>query len=226
MCSVYGMLYSVAVNGRTFVILFGEIFLDRFMFDHETVSILHYSIYNLPHAMLCLYQNCWLMTIGLVHTTLNSLSYSAATAIIRYVYVRSSLQANRQEVLKRNAFIFKAIFIVESIGFINLYSFYVLRKEHSGVERLPLLIYQTCLDPWSRHQISSMPVTYVILTQTADLCIICFNIYLYTYLNKQSRENTGIRSKSWYKRINCKYKLYKCTKYTKCNNFCYLINSL
>ena len=154
--------------------------------------------------MFCLCQNCWLMTIGLVHTTLNSLSYSAATAIIRYVYVRSSLQANRQEVLKRNAFIFKAIFIVESIGFINLYSFYVLRKEHSGVERLPLLVYQTCLDPWSRHQISSMPVTYVILTQTADLCIIGFNIYLYTYLNKQSRENTGIRSKRGNRRI--KYK--------------------
>ena len=141
--------------------------------------------------ILSILQNCWLMTIGLVHTTLNSLSYSAATAIIRYVYVRSSLQVNIQEVLKRNAFIFKAIFIVECIGFFNLYSFYVLQKGKSGVERLPLLIYQTCLDPWAKHQPSSMPVTYFILTQTADLCIICFNIYLYKYLNKRSKENTS-----------------------------------
>ena len=133
------------------------------------------------------------MTLGLVHTTLNSLSYSAATAIIRYVYVyvRSSLKVNIQEVLKRNAFIFKAIFIVEFIGFFNLYSFYVSQKGKSGVDRLPLLVYQTCLDPWSKHQPLSMPVTYFILTQTADLCIICFNIYLYKYLNKRSRENTS-----------------------------------
>lgn len=131
------------------------------------------------------------MTIGLVHTTLNSLSYSAATAIIRYVYVRSSLQVDIQDVLKRNAFILKAILIVESIGLINLYSFYTLQKGKSGVERLPLLIYQTCLDPWSKHKPSSMPVVYVILTQTADLCIICFNLYLYRYLSNRSRENTG-----------------------------------
>ena len=49
MCSVYGMLYSVAVNGRTFVILFGETFLDRFFFDHETVSILHFSMASLKY---------------------------------------------------------------------------------------------------------------------------------------------------------------------------------
>ena len=130
-----------------------------------------------------MYQHCWLMTIGLVHTQLNSLSYSAATAIIRYVYVRSSFQVNIQEVLKRNAFTLKAIFLVEFIGFINIYSLYILRKENSGVERLPFLIYQTCLDPSSRQTVTSIPVVHVILVQTADLCIICFNIYLYRYLN-------------------------------------------
>ena len=49
MCSVYGMLYSVAVNGRTFVILFGGTFLDRFLFDHETVSILYYMAVNITY---------------------------------------------------------------------------------------------------------------------------------------------------------------------------------
>ena len=133
------------------------------------------------------------MTIGLLHTTLNSLSYSAATAIIRYVYVRSSLQASVQEVLKRNAFMFKSIFIVEFIGLLNVFSLYIMQKGKSGADRLPLLVYQTCLDPWSmvHDQFKSMPVTYLILTQAADGCIIGFNIYLYKYLDKQSRENTG-----------------------------------
>ena len=37
---MYGMLYSIAVNWRTIVILFGRTFLDRYLFDHETVSTL------------------------------------------------------------------------------------------------------------------------------------------------------------------------------------------
>ena len=68
-----------------------------------------------------------------------------------------------------------------------------MQKGKSGAERLPLLVYRTCLDPWSmvHDQFNSMPVTYIILTQAADGCIIGFNIYLYKYLDKQSRENTG-----------------------------------
>ena len=155
------------------------------------------------------------MTICLVHTQLNSLSYSAATAIIRYVYVRSSLQVNIQEVLKRNAFTIKAIFLVESIGFISTYSLYMLRKEklNSGVERLPFLIYQTCLDPSSRHTVTSIPVVHVILAQTADLCIICFNIYLYKYLNNQSRENTGMVYIQNIKRLNMRIKYIGATNH-------------
>ena len=89
---------------------------------------------------------------------------------------------------------FKSIFIVEFIGLLNVFSLYIMQKGKSGAERLPLLVYQTCLDPWSKLtqiQFKSMPVTYIILTQAADGCIIGFNIYLYKYLDKQSRENTG-----------------------------------
>ena len=153
------------------------------------------------------------MTIGLVHTQLNSLSYSAATAIIRYVYVRSSFQFNIQEVLKRNAFTLKAIFLVEFIGFINIYSLYMLRKEKSGVERLPFLLYQTCLDPSSRQTVTSIPVVHVILAQTADLCIICFNIYLYRYLNNQSRENTGMIYINQIKRLKMRIKYIEATNH-------------
>ena len=39
MCSVYALLYSLAVNYRTVMMLFGETFVDRFMFDYEAVSI-------------------------------------------------------------------------------------------------------------------------------------------------------------------------------------------
>ena len=60
------------------------------------------------------------MTVSLVHTSLNAEIYSAATAIIRYTYIRSSLQSEIQAAIKRNAFIFKTIFIAEAIGILNL----------------------------------------------------------------------------------------------------------
>ena len=138
------------------------------------------------------------MTVGIYFTIMNSLSYSAATAIIRYVHVRSSLQVEVQEVIKRNAFIFKSIFIVEIIGCYNLYSFYMMQSGKSGVERFPFLVYQTCLDSESNYThtlLNDMPYNQIILINSANCCIIYFNIYLSKHLNKQT-ENTGITKKN------------------------------
>ena len=138
------------------------------------------------------------MTVGIYFTIMNSLSYSAATAIIRYVHVRSSLQVEVQEVIKRNAFIFKSIFIVEIIGCYNLYSFYMMQRGKSGVERFPFLVYQTCLDSESNYThtlLNDMPYNQIILINSANCCIIYFNIYLSKHLNKQT-ENTGITKKN------------------------------
>ncbi len=134
------------------------------------------------------------MTIGIYYTIMNSLSYSAATAIIRYVHVRSSLQVEVQAVLKRNAFIFKTIFIVEFLGCLNLFSLYKMQEGKSGVERLPFLVYQTCLDSKSNYThtlFNEAPFFQIGLIQTACCCIIYFNYYLYKFLDKQSRKNTG-----------------------------------
>ena len=139
------------------------------------------------------------MTIGIYYTIMNSLSYSAATAIIRYIHVKNSLQVTVQEVIKRNAFIYKSIFIVESLGCFNLYSLYMMQRGKKGVERLPFLVYQTCLDPNSNYtspspsisQIKEGPIIQFMLIQAANGCIIYFNVYLYKYLDKQSKENTG-----------------------------------
>ena len=134
------------------------------------------------------------MTIGIYYTIMNSLSYSAATAIIRYVHVRSSLQVEVQAVLKRNAFIFKTIFIVEFLGCLNLFSLYKMQEGKSGVERLSFLVYQTCLDSKSNYThtlFNEAPFFQIGLIQAACSCIIYFNYYLYKFLDKQSRKNTG-----------------------------------
>ena len=144
MCAVYCMLYSIVVNWRTLVISFGPTFQDKLMIDHETVSIFNILLSSRQSGpgnnTELIFQNCLLMTFGLLHTTLNSLSYSAATAIIRYLYVRSSLQNSVQEVFKRNAFMFQSIFIVEFVGLFNVFSLYIMQRGKSGAERLPLLV--------------------------------------------------------------------------------------
>ena len=143
-----------------------------------------------------------MLTVSLVHTSLNSLFYSAATAIIRYTYIRSSLQSNIQATIKRNAFVFKAIFLVETLGFYNLVSFYLIQKGKSGSEKLLTISYQTCLDPFPSSvpensmnpmilQANPMFLTKYFL-HISIWCIIGFNLAIFKHLDKTSRSNTTL----------------------------------
>ena len=134
------------------------------------------------------------MSVTLVHTTINSLTYSAATAIIRYIYVKNSLKPNITEVMKRNAYKMQAILIVESVGLFNLLSIYFHQNAKSGTHRIPFLGYQTCLDPLNSN--FSIPFYQVLpvnqcLLWTSNICIVVFNIFLFKYLDKQTKGSTG-----------------------------------
>ena len=141
-----------------------------------------------------------------MHTSLNSLSYSAATAIIRYSYIRSSLKSNIQAAIKRSAFVFKAIFVVEALGFFNLISFYLIQRGKSGSEKLASISYQTCLDPFQSsvpvnslnpmilqaHPIRITSLTQYFLISFSIGCIIGFNLAIFKHLDKTSRSNTTL----------------------------------
>ena len=128
-----------------------------------------------------------------MHTSFNALFYSAATAVIRYIYIRSSLQSDIQAAIKRNAFIFKTIFIAETLGFLNLLNFYLIQRGKSGTEKLATISYQTCLDPFhSSVPVSPskvMPFTQFLLHLTT-WCIVGFNLAIFKHLNKISSTNT------------------------------------
>lgn len=135
------------------------------------------------------------MTAATAHVTVNSLFYSAAATIIRYIFIRSSYQPNIQEVLKRDAFVYKSMFIVESLGCYNLITFFLLQRGKRGSEKCSVLLYQSCLDPWK----SSFSTPFfkvmssnLLLVFIAAFCIIFFNIKLYTHLDKNSRSNTAL----------------------------------
>ena len=134
------------------------------------------------------------MVISLTHTSVNSLFYSAATAIIRYIYIRSSLQANVQAAIKRNAFVWKSILMVESLGCYNLFNFYHSQKGR-GPQMSSLLLYQTCLDPWKTSYelsfIKVMPINQT-LVHAAAWCIVGCNIFLYRHLDNVLKNNTAL----------------------------------
>ena len=134
------------------------------------------------------------MVVTLTHTSVNSVFYSAATALIRYIYIKTSLQTNIQAVIKRNAFMWKSVFIIESLGCYNLASFYLLHKEKRSPVYYPLL-YQSCLDPWTTSYslllFKVMPINQFLI-HAASWCIVGFNLILYKHLDNESRNNTAL----------------------------------
>ena len=135
------------------------------------------------------------MTGATAHCSVNSLFYSATSTIIRYIFVRTSLQPDIQEVLKRDAFVYKSIFTVESLGCYNLVTFFLIQWGKRGQEKSKVLLYQSCFDPWKSS--FSTPFFKVmslnqLLVFIAAFCIIGFNLVLFTHLDKQSKNNTAI----------------------------------
>ena len=132
------------------------------------------------------------MVVTLTHTSVNSVFYSAATALIRYIYIKTSLQTNIQAVIKRNAFMWKSVFIIESLGCYNLASFYLLHKEKQSPVYYPLL-YQSCLDPWTTSYslllFKVMPINQFLI-HAASWCIVGFNLILYKHKQQQHRSDS------------------------------------
>ena len=81
------------------------------------------------------------MTCASAHCSVNALFYSAASTIIRYIFVRTSLQPDIQEVLKRDAFVYKSIFTVEFLGCYNLVTFFLIQWGKRGQEKSEVLLY-------------------------------------------------------------------------------------
>ena len=96
--------------------------------------------------------------------------------------------------MKKNSYKLKAILIVESMGLFNLCSIYFYQNGKKGKDRLPFLGYKACLDHldsnFSIPFYKVLPVNQFLLWVT-NFSIIAFNIFLYKYLDKQTKENTG-----------------------------------
>ena len=78
--------------------------------------------------------------------------------------------------------------------FDKITALFPITKGKSGPDRLRLVLYQACLNPFSHlpsPEVSVMPVRTLLLFVMNVVNIVC-NFYLFQYLEDKRRENTGI----------------------------------
>ena len=129
----------------------------------------------------------------LLFTGTNSLMYCACTSIIRCFYVRSSLQENVQRVLKRNSFTMSFLVLGVFYNIFLLSVFIYEQKDRTGIDRLSLVMYHACIDPWadwSTPLIQAYPVMMFLMYGMNIVNLSC-NFYLFLYLEEQRKSNKG-----------------------------------
>ena len=157
-------------------------------------------------------QECLLMTFLTSLGLIGSSVYNAAASVIRYLYVRSSLQQEINEVYKRSQFVYLSLVVTGLLCLTHVTDFYVYQSARSGEERSPLMLFRACLDPHSRYSLplyNLLPVhhglTYLdIFSFTPSLycsvllmfyyfCVIYSNFFLYKYLQTMTENNKAIK---------------------------------
>ena len=120
--------------------------------------------------------------------------YSAGTATIRYLYVRSSFETNIDRVLKRDYFIYKSVVVGELLNLLTLISHYI-QPTSPDYGLSPLVIYQACTSPKSYYTLppyTVFPLMMMIILGTTSTNLTC-NFCLFRYLQSKT-QNTIARS--------------------------------
>ena len=77
---------------------------------------------------------------------------------------------------------------------IHILNFFVFTRRN-GIENVPTLLFQSCLDPYAEHNIALykiMPIDLILL-YVYHMAIIGSNVYLYLYLKKQTENNIALK---------------------------------
>ena len=145
--------------------------------------------------LILLFQACNFQVATICTVGAGTIIYNAGSSLIRFLYIRSSLAMNVQEVLKRDSFVIKSIIIGESLCVFNFISFFVHFKENS--EGSPWVLYRACLNPWRKFQFPLTKLTPVnqMIGHMSIMINICCNLWLCRYLNKMTMGNTALQAR-------------------------------
>ena len=131
MDTVFRLIYSCfAIHWRSVLMSF-DTNLHPSWLSRETVKQLNLGLHTQSLAI----QECLLMT-GLINLCMiGSAIYCAGTAMIRYIYIRTSLQQEINEAYKRTKFLYLALSTGLILCFIHVGAFFYSQYGKSGLER-------------------------------------------------------------------------------------------
>ena len=136
---------------------------------------------------------CLLMATTITLCLTGSIIYHAATALIRYLYVKSSLQVNIQQVYKKDQFIVFSIILTQSCQLIHvLNSLHFLAN--NGIDEYPFSLFRGCVDPWSlshNNLALILPIDWAMVTGY-NIVIILAHFYLFKFLKTQTDRNISL----------------------------------
>ena len=119
-------------------------------------------------------QDCFILVSALNTICVGSIIYSSGSSLVRYLYVRSSLRTEVQNILKRDSFIISSIVVGECINLFNWGSFYYQQLGNYGLEKSPLVL----------HTVNHLIIIISFLINNS-----C-NIFLYRYLSDKTENNS------------------------------------
>ena len=173
MDTIYRLLYSSFFVGWRTVLMSTDYKLFSWVMDGKT--------------------ECLLMSTTITLCLTGSIIYHAATALIRYLYVKSSLQVNIQQVYKKDQFIVFSIVLTQTCQLIHvLNSLHFLAN--NGIDAYPFSLFRGCVDPWSfsnNDLALILPIDFGMVTGY-NIVIILAHFYLFKFLKTQTDRNVSL----------------------------------
>ena len=111
MQTLYCFLYSaISIHWRSYVMYTGT----PLFFDLDVVNAISFaSMYNRHNNVPC--KECVVMNLSCMYLYTGHRVYEASMCLVRYWFVRSSLQVELQETFNNNTFIYKILLIPQEI---------------------------------------------------------------------------------------------------------------
>ena len=129
MDTLFRLLYSsVAIHWRSYLMYF-QLSLLPDLLSLEMVRERQEGVDDV-HLNKCI-EECLLMTFLTSLGLIGSSVYNAAASVIRYLYVRSSLQREINEVYKRSQFVYLSLFVTGFLCLVHVTDFYFYQATRS-----------------------------------------------------------------------------------------------
>lgn len=103
--------------------------------------------------------------------------------LLRYYYVKCSLQTAVIEAINRNQFMYTCLFFPQLLLLVHLINSLMFIRAQ-GIHEYPMMLFNACLDPYNVYELNFnklLPLDQILI-YSYTMIFICSNFYLYKFL--------------------------------------------